>query len=208
MYIEAILAIQRDAEVRQRKPVEIPLAIMTSGDTHARTVALLEENRNFGMSPTQITLLQQEKVASLNDNNVRKGGILIYIYIQHCLFYLLQVLEDTARAPSSIARPLAIWDDEGTPSVSAWVSGASLSSIQFMLTRATPMTSSIGLKASIARDASDPYTISTKPHGHGDVHYLLHSSGLARKWLDERKQFVVFFQDTNALVFRSVLVLE
>eukprot|EP00729_Bicosta_minor_P015660 gene15660-13865_t len=108
MYIEAILAIQRDAEVRQRKPVEIPLAIMTSGDTHARTVALLEENRNFGMSPTQITLLQQEKVASLNDNN---------------------------------------------------------------------------------------------PHGHGDVHYLLHSSGLARKWLDERKQFVVFFQDTNALVF-------
>jgi hypothetical protein len=40
LYIEAILSIQRDAEVRQRRPVTIPLAIMTSGDTHARTVRI------------------------------------------------------------------------------------------------------------------------------------------------------------------------
>jgi UDP-sugar pyrophosphorylase len=26
------------------------------------------------------------------------------------------------------------------------------------------------------------YEIDTKPHGHGDVHFLMHSSGTARKW--------------------------
>ena len=43
---------------------------MTSGDTHDRTVALLEKNNNFGMAPNQITLMKQEKVASLTSNQV------------------------------------------------------------------------------------------------------------------------------------------
>jgi len=38
---------------------EIPFAIMTSDDTHARTLDLLESNAYFGMKPTQITLLKQ-----------------------------------------------------------------------------------------------------------------------------------------------------
>ncbi|RLN91165.1 hypothetical protein BBJ28_00021598 [Nothophytophthora sp. Chile5] len=44
-----------------------------------------------------------------------------------------------------------------------------------------------------------------KPHGHGDVHTLLHTSGLAAKWQQEGKQYVHFIQDTNYLILNSVL---
>jgi UDP-sugar pyrophosphorylase len=36
--------------------------------------------------------------------------------------------------------------------------------------------------AKLALDPSNPFLIQTKPHGHGDVHALLHSSGLLPKW--------------------------
>ncbi|RYG44873.1 hypothetical protein EON67_11270 [archaeon] len=55
--------------------------------------------------------------------------------------------------------------------------------------------------AHMAVDESDAYMIDTKPHGHGDVHTLLASSGLARKWDSEGRKYVVFFQDTNSLCF-------
>jgi UDP-sugar pyrophosphorylase len=45
------------------------------------------------------------------------------------------------------------------------------------------------------------YEVETKPHGHGDVHTLLASSGLAARWAEEGRKFIVFFQDTNALCF-------
>jgi len=38
---------------------QIPLVIMTSDDTHGRTLELLESNSYFGMQPTQVTLLKQ-----------------------------------------------------------------------------------------------------------------------------------------------------
>lgn len=100
---------------------------MTSGDTHDATEALLKKHDNFGMAPDQVTLVKQEKVAALQDNEAR-----------------------------------------------------------------------------IARTDDDKYSVQTKPHGHGDVHLLLHQSGLARKWADEGRQWVCFFQDTNALAFRSI----
>lgn len=34
----------------------------------------------------------------------------------------------------------------------------------------------------------------TKPHGHGDVHSLLHSSGLAKQWHKDGLKWVCFFQ--------------
>jgi UDP-sugar pyrophosphorylase len=38
----------------------------------------------------------------------------------------------------------------------------------------------------------------TKPHGHGDIHELLYSSGVAKKWLDEKDiKWVCFFQVSN-----------
>lgn len=48
--------------------------------------------------------------------------------------------------------------------------------------------------AHLCLDPSDPYALQTKPHGHGDVHSLLHSSGLARKWHKEGFHWVCFFQ--------------
>jgi UDP-sugar pyrophosphorylase len=38
----------------------------------------------------------------------------------------------------------------------------------------------------------DSKKILTKPHGHGDVHSLLYSSGLVKKWKDIDKEWIVF----------------
>ncbi len=96
LYCESILALQARAGAGA-KP--LPLAIMTSGDTHERTKALLEAHNYFGLAPEQVTLMKQEKVPCLADNEAR-----------------------------------------------------------------------------MALDAKDPFTLQTKPHGHGDVHALLHST--------------------------------
>lgn len=124
LYAEQILAAQAVCSARRGSPVTIPLAIMTSDDTHARTVDLLASHDNFGLAPGQVSIIKQEKVAALLDND-----------------------------------------------------------------------------AHIAVSETDVYEIDTKPHGHGDVHTLLASSGLAKKWVDEGRKYLVFFQDTNSLFF-------
>ena len=58
VYIESILALQAKAGGN----AQLPLAIMTSGDTHERTQNLLQDSNYFGMQPSQVTLLKQEKV--------------------------------------------------------------------------------------------------------------------------------------------------
>ncbi|RVX15791.1 UDP-sugar pyrophosphorylase [Vitis vinifera] len=100
---------------------------MTSDDTHARTIELLESNAYFGMEPSQVKLLKQEKVACLDDNDAR-----------------------------------------------------------------------------LAVDPKSKYRIQTKPHGHGDVHSLLYSSGLLNIWYDAGLRWVLFFQDTNGLLFKAI----
>ena len=51
----------------------------------------------------------------------------------------------------------------------------------------------------------DKFLLETKPHGHGDTHYLLYQSGLAQKWINEGKKFMIQFMDTNALAFNCIL---
>ncbi|KAG6435903.1 hypothetical protein SASPL_100784 [Salvia splendens] len=128
-YIESILALQEaSCKLGQGEgPTEIPLAIMTSDDTHSRTTKLLEENAYFGMKPSQVKLLKQEKVACLDDNDAR-----------------------------------------------------------------------------LAVDPNNKFKIQTKPHGHGDVHSLLYSSGLLKEWLAAGRKWVLFFQDTNGLLFKAI----
>lgn len=50
----------------------------------------------------------------------------------------------------------------------------------------------------------DPVTgkMTTKPHGHGESHLLMHKSGLAKKLKEEGYEWIVFFNDTNPLAFR------
>ncbi|XP_078428559.1 UDP-sugar pyrophosphorylase [Wolffia australiana] len=128
-YVDSILTLEeasnRLVEDEERK--KIPLVIMTSDDTHQATIHLLESNFYFGMEPTQVVLVKQEKVACLQDND-----------------------------------------------------------------------------ASLALDPADKYKIQTKPHGHGDVHALLYSSGLLKRWQKEGLKWVLFFQDTNGLLFKAI----
>jgi len=58
--------------------------------------------------------------------------------------------------------------------------------------------------ARIALAPDNPYRIISKPHGHGDVHALLHSSGLAKLWLSQGRKWVNFSQDTNGPGFFSL----
>ena len=48
------------------------------------------------------------------------------------------------------------------------------------------------------------FLIETKPHGHGDVHTLIHQHGVIQKWKQQGKRWIVFFQDTNSLIFRCI----
>ncbi|CAN1234598.1 UDP-sugar pyrophosphorylase [Linum perenne] len=128
-YIENVLALQ-EASCKMtggQSERDIPFAIMTSDDTHARTLQLLESNSYFGMKPTQIKLLKQEKVACLDDNDAR-----------------------------------------------------------------------------LALDPQNKFRIQTKPHGHGDVHALLYSSGTLEEWQKSGVRWVLFFQDTNGLLFKAI----
>ena len=98
-YCAYIQALQNRCE-GDEKEVRLPLFIMTSGDTHQKTMELLSSNDNFGMDEGQIIVAQQEKVPAIVDNNGR-----------------------------------------------------------------------------FAVSSQDKYQVETKPHGHGDVHLLLHSTG-------------------------------
>ena len=71
-------------------------------------------------------------------------------------------------------------------------------------------------------DEKDPFALDTKPHGHGDVHSLLYGQGIVERWVNvpagaagagagaanEARlpvKWIVFFQDTNGLVFHSIV---
>lgn len=57
-------------------------------------------------------------------------------------------------------------------------------------------------EARLTLDPKDPHSILTKPHGHGDVHFLLHSSGVLERWRAAGQRWIYFFQDTNSLAFK------
>ena len=59
--------------------------------------------------------------------------------------------------------------------------------------------------ARIALEKNDAYVVETKPHGHGDIHSLIHSSGLLSGWVAQGLKWLCIFQDTNALVFNGLL---
>lgn len=70
LYIEQILALQAESNRLSGGPAStIPLAIMTSDDTHSRTEELLRAHSNFGAAEGQVILMKQEKVAAITDNS-------------------------------------------------------------------------------------------------------------------------------------------
>ena len=128
VYVDYLKAFE--ARIKKKEKVDekffIPLCIMTSGDTHEKTVALLKKHQNFGLKEDQIVIVKQEKCPALIDNDCH-----------------------------------------------------------------------LALK-------KDKLEIETKPHGHGDIHFLLYQSGLVTKWLSLGKKYFVLFQDTNVLAFNCI----
>lgn len=43
----------------------------------------------------------------------------------------------------------------------------------------------IDIDARLSMCADDVFMIDTKPHGHGDVHQLIHSSGIGKAWREQ-----------------------
>ena len=128
VYATHVCALQQLLTTRLGRDVRLPLLIMTSDDTHARVSQMLEQHRHYGLAPTQVTLLKQNKVAALADSDAR-----------------------------------------------------------------------------FVCEPDDPYRLLTKPHGHGDLHALLHASGLAAKWLREGRRWLFLFQDSSTLYFSTYL---
>lgn len=128
-YCRFIFELQQMAE-RQNpgERIRLPLAVMTSDDTHALTVNLFQEHKFFGLDREEVHFLKQQKVPALLDLNAR-----------------------------------------------------------------------------IATRTNDKFSLEMKPHGHGDVHSLLLSSGLIDKWQNRGVRWLSFTQDTNAAVFRVIL---
>lgn len=50
----------------------------------------------------------------------------------------------------------------------------------------------------------EKYKLVLKPHGHGDIHMLLHTSGVAAKLAAQGIEHFVFMQDTNGQIFNAV----
>jgi len=51
--------------------------------------------------------------------------------------------------------------------------------------------------------AGGRYALEMKPHGHGDIHMLLHSSGTAARLAAAGIRYLLFIQDTNAQAFNA-----
>jgi UDP-sugar pyrophosphorylase len=121
-YASVLLAMQQ----RSDSNTPVPLIIMTSRDTHERTIVSLKQNNYFGLQPQQVTIVKQELVPAIADNDGRLA-------------------------------------------------------------------------------TKGPFELVLKPHGHGDIHMLLYTSGMAQKLKELGKTHLLFIQDTNGQVFNAAL---
>ncbi|NQY33025.1 MAG: UTP--glucose-1-phosphate uridylyltransferase [Coraliomargarita sp.] len=112
-------------EARMSSPRPVPLIIMVSEDTEAKTRASLESNNYFGLKQEQVHILKQELVPAISDND-----------------------------------------------------------------------GSLALK--------EKYKLILKPHGHGDIHMLLYTSGVAARMVEQGIEHFAFIQDTNGQAFNAL----
>lgn len=55
-------------------------------------------------------------------------------------------------------------------------------------------------------DVNEEWVMQTKPHGHGDVHFLVKQSGILDRWAADGVRYVYFIQDTNPFSLASLPV--
>jgi UDP-sugar pyrophosphorylase len=125
-------------------------------------------------------------------------------YLQH---YAEQILAMQARyADSNTVLPLAIMVSEDTHEKTVDLLESynyfGLDRTQVTLMKQGKVPALISNQAQIAM--SGPYELDAKPHGHGDVHSLMYSTGLASDWAAQGINWIIFFQDTNGLAFYTL----
>jgi len=91
--------------------------------------------------------------------------------------------------------------DEGTRASLAANQNFGLADGQVMFLRQELVPALSDMKASLALEKK--YKLLLKPHGHGDIHTLLHTSGTAQKLADSGVRYLLFIQDTNGQVFNA-----
>ena len=91
--------------------------------------------------------------------------------------------------------------DEGTRSSLAANQNFGLEEGQITILRQELVPALSDMNASLALEKK--YELLLKPHGHGDIHTLLHTSGTAKKLADSGVRYLLFIQDTNGQVFNA-----
>ena len=91
--------------------------------------------------------------------------------------------------------------DEGTRASLAANKNFDLEAGQITILRQELVPALSDMKASLALEKK--YELLLKPHGHGDIHTLLHTSGTAKKLADSGVRYLLFIQDTNGQVFNA-----
>jgi UDP-sugar pyrophosphorylase len=116
--------------------------------------------------------------------------------------YCRQILSiQTKYAPKKLLLPLAIMVSDDTHSKTIELLERNkyfgLAKEQVHILKQEKVPALVDVDGRIAQ--LSPYSIDSKPHGHGDIHQLMHTSGVAEKWLNDGILWCVFFQDTNGL---------
>jgi UDP-sugar pyrophosphorylase len=93
--------------------------------------------------------------------------------------------------------------DEGTRASLAANKNFGLEAGQITILRQELVPALSDMKANLALEKK--YELLLKPHGHGDIHTLLHTSGTAKKLADSGVRYLLFIQDTNGQVFNAAL---
>ena len=93
--------------------------------------------------------------------------------------------------------------DEGTRATLTANNHFGLAEGQITILRQELVPALSDMKATLALE--EKYELLLKPHGHGDIHTLLHTSGTAKKLAESGVRYLLFIQDTNGQVFNAAL---
>jgi len=93
--------------------------------------------------------------------------------------------------------------DDGTRATLAANENFGLAEGQITILRQELVPALSDMKAILALEKK--YELLLKPHGHGDIHTLLHTSGAATKLAQSGVRYLLFIQDTNGQVFNAAL---
>ena len=123
--------------------------------------------------------------------------------------YLAHYASLIKAASARLSRPIPLIimtsrdTDEGTRTTLAANKNFGLAEGQITILRQELVPALSDMKASLALEKK--YELLLKPHGHGDIHTLLHISGTAKKLAQSGVRYLLFIQDTNGQVFNAAL---